>query len=110
MRDPARRGIKSSFEDSDFLLEFNNSTEDFRKGFECGEIWACLSDGVDYVRSIISSDNTEMIMRMVDAVNTKLHENYLFEGFEVPTAAIDTLELGPGDWIIVTIRKADYDG
>ena|ERR1044071_2708020 len=99
--DPDRRGIKLNLDDDSFLLEFPNTSEDFMLGFECGEIWACLTDKCDYVQSIISAANAEMIMRMADAAG------YVFEAFELPPSAVETLQLGPGDWMSVVMRLKD---
>jgi hypothetical protein len=96
--DPARRGIKADIDSEEFLLEFDTPSEDFMRGFECGEIWACLADGVDYLHSIISAANALMVMRMAEAVN------YQFEAYELPPNTIETLKLGPGDWMSVVMR------
>lgn len=102
--DPSRRGIKVSLDSDDFLLEFDTPTEDFMRGFECGEIWACLSDGVEFLHSIISAANALMVMRMTEAANRQFGYSYTFEAFELPQAAIDTMELGPGDWMSVVMK------
>jgi hypothetical protein len=95
---PQRRGIRESIDSEVFLLEFDTPSEDFMRGFECGEIWACLADGVDYLHSIIVASNALMIMRMADAMN------YSFEAIELPSTAVETLQLGPGDWMSVVMR------
>lgn len=110
-QDPSKRGIKENLDSEGFLLEFDTASNDFMRGFECGEIWACLSDGgVEYLSSIISAGNALMIMRMVEAANKTFDLDYTFEAFELPTAAVSTLELGPGDWLSVTIKRASYVG
>jgi hypothetical protein len=99
--DPLRRGIKASMDSEDFLLEFDTPSEDFMRGFECGEIWACLADDVECLTAIISASNALMVMRMADATG------YSFEALELPQSVVDALELGPGEWISVTMRCAD---
>lgn len=99
--DPARRGIKVNLDSEEFLLEFDTPSDDFMRGFECGEIWACLADGVEYLHSIISASNALMVMRMADAAD------YDFEAFELPSASVDVLRLGPGDWMSVVMRPKD---
>ncbi len=96
--DPERRGIKIDLDSEDFLLEFDTPSDDFMRGFECGEIWACLADDVDYLQSIISANNALMVMRMADAAG------YDFEAFELPLSAVQTMKLGPGDWMSVVMR------
>jgi hypothetical protein len=93
-----RRGIKANLDSEEFLLEFDTPTEDFMRGFECGEIWACLADGVEYLHSIISAGNALMVMRMAEAVD------YEFEACELTEAHVRTLRLGPGDWMSVIMR------
>jgi hypothetical protein len=97
--DPTRRGIKVDLESDHFLLEFDTPAEDFMRGFECGEIWACLADGVESLRSIISASNALMVMRMADATG------YSFEAFELPPSAVEVMKLGPGDWMTVLMRR-----
>lgn len=99
--DPERRGIKIDLESEDFLLEFDTPSEDFMRGFECGEIWACLADNVGYLHSIISATNALMVMRMADAAG------YDFEAYELPAASVDVMRLGPGDWMSVVMRPKD---
>jgi hypothetical protein len=96
---PGKRGIKAHLDSEDFLLEFDTPDEDFMRGFECGEIWACLADEVEELHSIISVGNALMVMRMADAAG------YDFDAFELPQAAVDTLMLGPGEWMSVTMRR-----
>jgi hypothetical protein len=95
---PARRGIKANIDSEEFLLEFDTPAEDFMRGFECGEIWACLADGVSYLHSIICADNALMVMRMAEAAG------YQFEAYELQDKDIETLKLGPGDWMSVVMR------
>jgi hypothetical protein len=104
-----RRGIRETTDSEDFLLEFDTSSEDFMRGFECGEIWACLTDGVEYLHSLISADNALMIMRMTEAVNRHFDYGYVFDACELTPHAVDILELGPGDWMSVTIKRAVSD-
>lgn len=99
--EPERRGIKVNLDSEDFLLEFDTPSEDFMRGFECGEIWACLADDVEYLHSIISASNALMVMRMADATG------YDFEAYELPAASVETLKLGPGDWMSVVMRPKD---
>lgn len=106
---PGRRGIRESIDSDDFLLEFDNPSEDFMRGFECGEIWACLADGVDYLHTIVIASNALMIMRMVDAAKRKFDINYSFDACELTQEQVDQLELGPGEWMSVVMR-ADYEG
>lgn len=97
--DPVRRGIKVNLDSEEFLLEFDTPSDDFMRGFECGEIWACLADEVEYLHSIISASNALMVMRMADAAG------YNFEAYELPSASVDALRLGPGDWMSVVMRR-----
>lgn len=107
---PDRKGIRESIDSDDFLLEFDTTSDDFMRGFECGEIWACLSDGVEFLHSIIYANNALMIMRMTEAANKHFNYNYQFDAYELPQHAVDALELGPGDWMSVTIKRtADND-
>lgn len=99
--DPSRRGIKVNLDSDDFLLEFDTPSEDFMRGFECGEIWACLADGVEYLHSIISATNALMVMRMADAAG------YDFEAYELPASSVEVMKLGPGDWMSVVMRPKD---
>jgi hypothetical protein len=99
--DEDRRGIRASSESADFLLEFDTPAIDFHRGFQCGEIWACLVDQVPEIQAIVSAENSEMIMRMTSAAN------YQFEGRYLTQSEIDSLELGPGEWMTVVMRLTD---
>jgi len=101
--EPARRGIREHIDSDSFLLEFDTPTEDFMRGFECGEIWACLADGVEYLHAIVVASNTLMIMRMADAMN------YSFDACELTPEQVTQLELGPGDWMSVVMRSNDVE-
>ncbi len=94
-----KKGIRLSADSPDLLLEFVSSSEDFQLGFECGEIWACLTDDVEEVHSIISGKNAEMIMRMSEAANYSYSARYLEE------KEISQLGIGPGEWMIVVMRN-----
>lgn len=98
---PNRRGIRISSDCSDFLLEFDTDSNEFYRGFQCGEIWACLADGVKEIQSIISADNCEMVMRMTEVTG------YSYEGRYLTQEEIDSLELGPGEWMVVIMRLKD---
>ncbi len=100
-----RRGIKKSIDSDDFLLEFDNTSEDFMRGFECGEIWACLADGVDYLHAIVVASNALMIMRMVDAVKSRFGFDYSFDACELTPEQVNQMNLGPGDWMSVVMRS-----
>jgi hypothetical protein len=94
------RGIRASSDSSDFLLEFDSASNDFYRGFQCGEIWACLIDGVKEIQSIISADNSEMILRMTEATG------YSFEGRYLTEEEIHSLDLEPGEWMVVAMRSS----
>lgn len=97
-----KRGIRSHADSDEFLLEFDTLDEEFQRGFECGEIWACLSDGVMEVHSIITATNAEMVMRMSEAAN------YSYEGRYLTEDEAASLDIGPGEWMVVVMR-AEYD-
>lgn len=100
MRDDSdRRGIPKSNNDADFLLEFDTPSDEFYRGFQCGEIWACLVDEVPEVRAVIYAANAEMIMRMSTAANYKFEAQYL------TAPDIARLELGSGEWMVVVMRS-----
>jgi len=96
-----RRGIRADADSSDFLLEFDTVDNEFQRGFECGEIWACLTDGVLEVHSIISASNAEMVMRMAEATN------YSYQGRYLSEREASDLKIGPGEWMIVVMRSSD---
>jgi len=104
-----RRGIRESLESEKFLLEFDTNSEDFIRGFECGEIWACLSDRVEYLHSIIVTSNALMVMRMVDAANKKFNAHYTFDAHELTQEHIEQLLLGPGEWMSVVIKDESHE-
>jgi hypothetical protein len=95
---PSRRGIRASSESPDFLLEFDCPSNEFHRGFQCGEIWACLVDQVPEVQAIISADNTEMVMRMTTATG------YGFEARYLNSEELIALDIEPGDWMVVLMR------
>ena len=95
---PDRRGIRASSQSPDFLLEFDTAANEFHRGFQCGEIWACLVDSVSEIQAIISADNCEMVMRMTEATG------YSYEGRYLTQGEVDSLELGPGEWMAVLMR------
>lgn len=98
-----KRGIKATPDSPDFILEFDSLDEEFQRGFECGEIWACLTDEVEEVHSIISANNAEMIMRMAEATGYSYKARYLTE------EEAKALQIGPGEWLIVILRCSDND-
>lgn len=96
-----RMGIRADADSTDFILEFDTTDLEFQRGFECGEIWACLTDNVLEVHSIITASNAEMVMRMAEATNYSYEGRYLDEG------EISQLKIGPGEWMIVVMRSKD---
>lgn len=96
--EPDRRGIRASKDSPDFLLEFDTPDPLFHRGFQCGEIWACLTDGVQEVNALITADNAEMVMRMTEATG------YSFAGRYLTQAEIESLELEQGEWLAVLLR------
>lgn len=97
--DPGKRGIRLSPDSTDFILEFDTTDTEFQRGFECGEIWACLSDDVLEIHSIVSAQNAEMIMRMSEATNYSFDARYLTETEKA------NLDIGPGEWMIVVLKN-----
>lgn len=94
-----KRGIPHSSDGTNFLLEFDTTSDEFYRGFQCGEIWACLTDDVPEVQAVIYASNAEMIMRMTDAAGYNFDARYLTD------AQVKALELGTGDWMVVVMRK-----
>jgi hypothetical protein len=103
MRSKDNRGIKASPESEEFILSFDSDTDDFARGFACGEIWACLSDGVAEVHCITTTDNTEMVMRMADAADYTFHARDLSED-EFKLLGIET---DFDAWLVVVLRAKD---
>jgi hypothetical protein len=99
-----RKGIRANAHSCDFLLEFDTSHREFQRGFECGEIWACLTDEVAEITAIVSAENSEMVMRMTDATG------YSFEGRYLQKDEIARLDIGDGEWLVVVMRADDERG
>jgi hypothetical protein len=99
-RNAERAGIRASLDSEDFLLEFDTKDSEFHRGFQCGEIWACLVDEVQEVQAIISANNAEMILRMTEATG------YTFEGRYLTEVESDSLDLGSGEWMAVLMRMS----
>lgn len=95
---PDRAGIRASLDSDEFLLEFDTSDSEFHRGFQCGEIWACLVDGVQEVQAIISANNAEMVLRMTEATGYTFVARYLNE------EESQSLQLGAGEWMAVSMR------
>lgn len=93
-----KQGIRLSADSDDFLLEFDTDHVEFHRGFQCGEIWACLVDGVKEIHATISAENSEMVLRMAEATG------YSFEGRYLTILEKVALELGNGDWMAVLLR------
>jgi hypothetical protein len=98
-RNPDRAGIRASLDSNDFLLEFDTADSEFHRGFQCGEIWACLVDEVQEVQAIVSASNAEMILRMTEVTG------YSFEGRYLTEEESASLELGAGEWMAVLMRS-----
>jgi hypothetical protein len=99
MRSKDNRGIKKDMESEEFLLIFDSEDPEFSRGFACGEIWACLTDDVDAIRAIITSDCTEMVMRMAEATD------YTFEARDLTSEELALLHQDKSDeWLIVTMK------
>jgi hypothetical protein len=96
-----KRGIRATPDSPDFILEFDSIDSEFQRGFECGEIWACLTDDVEEVHSIITADNAEMVMRMAEATG------YTYSGRYLSDKESEALQIGPGEWLIVVLRNAN---
>jgi hypothetical protein len=92
-----KRGIRYS-DSSQFLLEFDSSHSEFQRGFECGQIWACLTDEVAEITALITADNAEMVMRMAEAAQ------YSFEGRYLKEDEIENLQLSNDEWLVVVMR------
>jgi hypothetical protein len=102
MRSNDNRGIKKDMESEEFLLIFDSEDLEFSRGFACGEIWACLTDDVECVKAIITSDCTEMVMRMAEAAN------YTFEARDLSTEELAFMhQENPDDLLIVTMKAKD---
>jgi hypothetical protein len=97
----AKRGIRASADSSDFVLEFDSVNEEFQRGFECGEIWACLTDGVSEITALITASNAEMVIRMTEATK------YSFEGRYLSKEEVNTLQLCKGEWLVVVMRSSN---
>lgn len=96
------KGIKASMHSEEFILRFDSDSDEFSRGFSCGEIWACLTDEVAEVHCITTVDNIEMVMRMAEATH------YSFNARDLTEAEIQALEVDePGNWIIVIMRYQD---
>jgi len=99
MRSQDNRGIKKNMDSEEFLLVFDSEDPEFARGFACGEIWACLSDDVAVVKAVITSDCTEMVMRMAEAAN------YDFEARDLSVEELEFLQQdNPDEWLIVVMR------
>lgn len=101
MRSSDNRGIKASIDSEDFILRFDSDDDEFARGFACGEIWACLTDGVEELHCLTTVDNTEMIMRMADA------SGYSFHARELDVNELDSIgtDLDPDEWLVVVMRS-----
>ena len=98
-----KRGIRVDPNSDEFILEFDTTDEEFQRGFECGEIWACLADNAIEVHSIISASNAEMVMRMAEATN------YSYEARYLDDSEVAKLDIGPGEWMVVVLKANDVD-
>lgn len=98
MTDQNRAGIRASLDSDDFFLEFDTPDSEFHRGFQCGEIWACLVDKVQEVQAIISANNAEMILRMTQATG------YSFEGRYLTEQESASLQLDAGEWMAISMR------
>lgn len=98
-----KRGIRVDADSTDFLLEFDTLDDEFQRGFECGEIWACLTDGVLEVHSIITASNAEMVMRMAEATD------YSYQGRYLTEKEAEDLKIGPGEWMVIILRTNSDD-
>lgn len=103
MRSSDNRGIKASMDSEEFILRFDSESDEFARGFACGEIWACLTDDVAEVHCVTTVDNIEMIMRMAEATN------YSFEARDLTDQEFDALrfEDSPDSWLVVVMRQED---
>lgn len=95
-----KRGIRESVGSSDFVLEFDSGHDEFQRGFECGQIWACLTDDVEEINAMVTAANAEMVMRMADATG------YSFEGRYLTEEEIAYFQLFVGEWLVVVMRSS----
>lgn len=95
---PERRGIRE-YNSSKFILEFDSTHSEFQRGFECGQIWACLSDDVSEITALVTADNAEMVIRMTEAAQ------YSFEGRYLTEDEILQLQLSNDEWLVVVMRS-----
>lgn len=100
MRSEDNRGIKASIDSEDFILKFDSDSDEFARGFACGEIWACLTDNVEEVHCLTTIDNSEMIMRMASAAN------YSFVARDLESNELDAVgtDLNSDEWLVVVMR------
>jgi hypothetical protein len=95
-----KRGLRPGW-GSEFFLEFDTVDDEFQRGFQCGEIWACLADNVIELTAIITASNSEMVMRMTEAAG------YSFEGRYLTKEEVDLLDISSGEWLVVVMRAND---
>lgn len=100
MKSKDNRGIKASMESEEFLLRFDSDSDDFARGFACGEIWACLCDEVPEIHCITTTDNTEMVMRMAEA------SSYSFQARDLTIQELKLIaeDDDVNDWLVVVMR------
>jgi hypothetical protein len=63
------------------LLEFDNESNDFTLGFECGRIWAILQLREEPFDCEVHAENAEMILRMAEATNRSVQSKELGDGW-----------------------------
>jgi hypothetical protein len=62
------------------VLAFDTDDEEFTRGFEAGQLWEALSRGGHVCRTV-REENTEMVMRMAEALNMTFTGRDLGDGW-----------------------------
>lgn len=50
------------------LLSFDTDDREFARGFEAGRVWATLQESAAPIEVIVHASNTEMVLRMAEAL------------------------------------------
>lgn len=60
------------------VIPFSNMSDDFLRGFQCGQFHEALDVGFEYIRIPIHAENAEMVMRLCETYG------YSFSAEEIP--------------------------
>jgi hypothetical protein len=80
------------------VLPFDTDAIDFARGFEVGALWADLQATEDPVEALVHATNSEMVLRMGEALGRDVVGEQLDTSWTRATFSVPNRPAGPSPW------------